>query len=153
MCALYKRDLRANVPACQRGSHANLLACQRGLRANVPECRCVKNVLTSHFYVPTCHKTCQFFNLACQRAKRRANFSTGRVIMPKSLPIAQTFLLRNVKWNFYTLLLYEKFYFILDIIITQIMCICIVHKNCIILHLYTSWCHLKEKCVEFLLFS
>ena len=29
------------------------------------------------------------------------------------------------------------------------ICICIVHKNCIILHFYTS-CDIKEKCAEFL---
>ena len=37
--------------------------CQRGLRANVP------------INVPTCHTACQCFKLACQRVKRRANFS------------------------------------------------------------------------------
>ena len=138
---------RACVPAwftCQCACEPAWFTFQR---AWVSMCQ---NVLTSHFYVPTSHKTCQFFKLACQCAKRRANVSAGRIIMPKSLPIAQTFLLRNVKGIFYTLLLYEKFYFILDIMITQIMCICIVHKNCIILHLYTSWCH---QCVEFLLFN
>ena len=30
------------------------------------------------------------------------------------------------------------------------LCICIVHKNCIILHFYAS-CHIKGKCVEFFL--
>ena len=31
------------------------------------------------------------------------------------------------------------------------MCKCVADKNCILLHFYTS-CHLKEKCVQFLLF-
>ena len=31
------------------------------------------------------------------------------------------------------------------------ICICILHKNCIIYHFYTS-CHIKEKCAEFLFF-
>ena len=113
-------------------------------------------MLTSHFYVPinlpTYHKAYQFFNLACQRAKRRANFSTWRANVPKRVPIVQTFLLPNAKGNLYTLFLYKKFYIILDIKLISIMCICIVHKNCIILHFYTS-CHIKEKCVEFSLFE
>ena len=33
---------------------------------------------------------------------------------------------------------------------TLCICICIVHKNCVILHFYTS-CHIKAKCVEFCL--
>ena len=36
------------------------------------------------------------------------------------------------------LFLYKKFYIILDIIVISIICICIVHKKCIILHFYTS---------------
>ena len=102
--------------------------------------------------LPTYHKAYQFFNLACQRAKQRANFSTWRANVPKRVPIFQTFLLPNAKGNLYTLLLYKKFYIILDIKLISILCICIVHKNCIILHFYTS-CHIKEKCVEFLLFE
>ena len=42
-------------------------------------------------------------------------------------------------------------YIILDIIVIRIYIIYIVHKNCIILHFYTS-CHIKEKCVEFFIF-
>ena len=40
----------------------------------------------------------------------------------------------------------------LDIILIHIMCICIVHKNCIILHFH-ALCDIKEKCVELLLFE
>ena len=52
----------------------------------VSTCHCAKNVPTSHFYVPTCQRlanfstwctnlsnACQFFNLACKRAKKGAN--------------------------------------------------------------------------------
>ena len=59
------------------------------------------------------------------------------------MQIFQTFLLRNGKGNPYTLLLYKKLYIILDIIVIHIICICIIDKNCIILHFYTSY-HIKE---------
>ena len=63
----------------------------------------------------------------------------------------QTFLLCNAKGNFYTLILYEIFYIILDIIVIHIIGKCVVHKNCIILHFYTL-CYIKEKCAEFFCF-
>ena len=132
-------NLRANVLACPRGLHANVLACQRA-----------KSVATSYFYVPTCHKTCQFFKLANQRTKRRANFSTWCANVSKSVPVFQTFLLWHSKGNFYTLSFYKNIYIILDIILMH-RCVCVLHKHCIILHFCTS-CHLKEKYVEFLLF-
>ena len=84
------------------------------------------------------------YQTACQ-------FSIWCANVPKGVQIFQTFILQSAKGNFYTLLLYKKFYIILDIIVINIICICIVHKNCIILHFYTS-CHIKEKCVEFILF-
>ena len=92
----------------------------------------------------------------CQRAyvstcQKRDKFSYLRVNVPKGLPICQTFLLRNVKGNFYTILLYEKFYILLDIIVINITCTCIVNKICVMLYFYTS-CHIKEKCVEFFFF-
>ena len=93
-----------------------------------------------------CHTACQCFNLVGQRAKWRANFSTWHANVLKGVPIFQAFLLRNAKWNFYTLLLYRKCYILHDII-----CICVVNKNCIILHLHTS-CHIKEKFVDFFFF-
>ena len=83
--------------------------------------------------------------------QKRANFSFLRANVPYGVPMFQTFFLRNAKGNFYTLLLYKKFYITLDIIVMHIVCICIVHKNCIILHFYNS-CHIKEKCVEFFFF-
>ena len=62
------RAMRTCVPKCLRVSVIYVPTCQKRarfsfLRANVPE------------NVPTCHKTCQCFNLACQRVKERANFS------------------------------------------------------------------------------
>ena len=63
-----------------------------------------------------------------------------------------TFFLRNAKGNFYTLLLYKNFYIILDIIVIHMICVCIVHENCIILHFYSS-SHIKVKCEEFLFFE
>ena len=103
--------------------------------------------------VSMCQKRANFSFLRAKRAIRRANCLTWRAHIPKSMPIFQTFLLRNAKGNFYTLLLHEKFYIILDIIYKQIICICMVLGNFVRLHLYTSWCHLKEICVEFLLFE
>ena len=81
------------MPACQRGLRANVLACQRGLRAKFSSLRAI---------VPTCHKAGQ-----C---------STWRANVPKSMPIFQTFFLRNAKGNLH-ILLYKKFYIILDIIL------------------------------------
>ena len=61
--------------------------CQSGLRTNclrfkvvyVPTCQKRANVsfLCANVSIneSTCHTTCQCFNLACQHAKRRANFS------------------------------------------------------------------------------
>ena len=118
-----------------------------------PTCLC-----TSVVYVPSClrlnvPKACQLLIFTCQRANKlaisHANFSTWPANLPKSGPIFQTLLLRNAIGNFYTLLLYKKFYIILDIMLLR-MCICIAHKNCIILPFCTSW-HLKDKCAEFLL--
>ena len=67
------------VPACQSASvpawfRCQVLACQRGLRA--------KSVPGSHFYVPTCQKT-------CQRAIRLANVSTWHANVPNDVPIFQ----------------------------------------------------------------
>ena len=87
-------------------------------------CQRVKRVPTSHFYVPMCRKT-------CQRAK--------------GVPIFQTVNLQNAMGNFYTLLLYKNFYIVLDFIVIHMVCICIVQKDCVILHFYTSR-HILDKC-------
>ena len=70
--------------------------------------------------------------------------------VPKDVLNFQTFLLRGAKGNFCTLLFNKKFYIILDVKVIHI-CMCIVHKNRIILHFYIA-CHIKEKCAEFLFF-
>ena len=111
--------LRANMPACNK-------------RANVPKCQMCSNYST---WCANVSKVCQFFILACQRAKSPANFSN----IPTTKCYVK-FLYFIIIWNFYV---------ILDIIVIQMICICIAHKNCIILHFYTSY-HIKEKCVEFL---
>ena len=72
--------------------------------------------------------------------------------VPNGVPNFQIFFLRNAKGNFYILLLYKKFCIILDIIVVHMICICFIHKNCIMLHFYTS-CHIKEKCAGFLFFE
>ena len=138
--SLKSRAIRACVPTwstCQRACVPARFTCQRS---------CVP-------------KACKLLIFTCQRVIQRPNvltwrasFSTWCINVPKGVPIFQAFLLRNAKWNFYTLLLYRKFYILLDIIIIRIICICVVNKNCIILHFHTS-CHVKEKCVEYFLFS
>ena len=77
------------VPACQRCLRANELAWQRGLRAKVPKAgqlliftckhankRANVSCSSSMFQlgVPTCETVCQYFNLAYQHTKRRADF-------------------------------------------------------------------------------
>ena len=128
---------RGNVPTCQ--THANFLF----LSVNVPI-----NVMTCK----RCANVANVVKLACQRAKQCANFSFWHANVPKGLPNFQTFFLRNAKGSFYTLLLYKKFYIILDIIVMHVIYICIIHKHFIILHFYTS-CHIKEKRAEFLFFE
>ena len=86
----------------------------------------------------------------CQRAIQPANVSTWCTKVPKDGPIFQTFLVRNAKGSFYALVIYKKFYIILDIIVIPIIWVCITHKNCIIFPFY-AWCHVK-KCVDFYYF-
>ena len=73
---------------------------------NVPTCQRCVNCSTWRAKVPT---TCQFLNLAYQRAKWRVNFSFLGANVPIYVLNFQTFLLRNAKRNLYTLLLYKKF--------------------------------------------
>ena len=101
------------MPACHCGLCANVLACQHGLHANVPACQKHANFSLLHanmpINVPTCYTTSQCFNLACQRAKRLANFSVWCANVPKGMPVFQIFPLQNAKENFCTLSLYKKF--------------------------------------------
>ena len=121
--------LQANVPkACQflicKYQRANK---RTSMPYGVPICQ---------LGVPKCQKAYQFFNFACQRAKRCANFSNIRLTKPKG--------------NFYTLL-YKKFYITFNIIVIYIICICTVHKNCIKIHFHIS-SHIEEKCGIFLFY-
>ena len=85
------------------------IACHAWLRASV-------------VYVPTCYVTASFTS---QRAcvptyQKSANFLFLRVNVPKGMSIFRTFPLRKDKANLYTLLLYEKLYIVLDIIVIHI---------------------------------
>ena len=122
-----------------------MLASQRCLRANVLP------LYDSMVYVPTCLRTRVIYVPMCLHA----NFSFLCVNVPINLPMCQTacqcqtFLLRNAERNFYALLLYKKFLIILDTIVMQIIYICAVHKNCIML---TSILPVVSKSVEFFSF-
>ena len=129
-----------DVPTCLRASVVDVLSC---LRVNVPINANFSLRATLPINVLMFHTACQWSNVACQRAKRRASFSNWLSSIPKNARVFQTLLLRNAKGNFYIL------YFI--IIKKKSICIFIIHKHCIILHSYTS-CHNKQKCVEFLFF-
>ena len=81
----------------------------RGLRANVLECqRANPSFLRTSMpmNVSTCYRACQCFNLVCQHAKRYANFSTWYLNVPKGMPIFRKFFFRNVKGNFYTIVIH-----------------------------------------------
>ena len=93
-------------------------------------CKLAKRLATSHIDVPIRQTT-------CQHAKGVPIFQLGVANVPKVMPF-QTVLLQNAKGNFHTLLLYKKFYILLDIIAIHTICICIVHKNYVVLHFYTS---------------
>ena len=99
------RVTRACIQTCSTCQRTSLSAWLTCQRA------CVS---ASRFYVPKCQTACQFFNLGCQRARRRADFL--------NIPLNET---REISILHYYI---KKFYIILDII-----CICIVHRNCIIL--------------------
>ena len=137
------------VPTCLHASVvyvSTFLVCQRG-----------KSVLTFHFYVPinvpTCHKTCQYFNLAWRRAKSCARFlehSSNEMLREISINTC-IILIYLYYCIIFFILLFEKFHIIIDIIVIRIICICIVEKNCIILRFYTLY-NIKEKSEEFFFF-
>ena len=62
----------------------------------------------------------------CPRATWHANFSFWHADLPKGMPNFQTYLLQNAKGNFYTLLLYKKFYVKLNLIVYYVLFIKIV---------------------------
>ena len=79
----------------------------------------------------------------------RGNVSTWRTNVSNGVPIFWTKknssyeMIKEISILFK--LLCKKFYIILDVIVIHIICRCIVHRNCIILHFYTS-CNIKGKC-------
>ena len=106
------RAMRACVPTwstCQRACVPAWLTYQR---ACVPAWFTCQRALVPIF--------------TCERAIRQANISIWHANVPngvpflqfgvptwaKSVPVFQTFILRNAKGNFYTLLLYKKFYIV-----------------------------------------
>ena len=104
-------DMRACVPTwstCQRACVPARFTCLRASVVYVPTYLRAKSVPTSHFHVPTCQWTCQRAIRRASFSLCRANFSKWRTNMPKTVPIFQTFLLRNCKGNFYTLFLYKN---------------------------------------------
>ena len=110
--------------------------------------------------VLTCQKACQILvPINVSTCHMRANDSTWTPNISNGVSIFWTFLLRIDKQNFYNLLLYKKFYMIRDVIVIYIICIGVAHRNCVILHFYTS-CHVVWNNVSgifflyyFLLFS
>ena len=99
-------------------------------------------------------KVCQLFNLA---SKCRANVSFWCANVPKGMSNFQTFFSRNAKGNFYTLLLYKKFYIILDIIVTHMIIYIYIYIYIsyikFVLYFISISSHIKEKCTEFLIFE
>ena len=110
------------VPTCL---HASVVYVPTCLHANVPKacqflifmCQCANKGANVPYNMPF------FFNLVFQQDKWCANFSTWHANVPKDMPSFQIVLLQNAKGNFYTLLLYKKFYILLDITVKYI-CIC-----------------------------
>ena len=96
------------VPTCQTRAHFSFLHANMPINVSTRQ-RCA-NYSTWRANMP---KVSQFFNLTCQRPKRHANFSFWRA----NVPLFWTFLLQNAKGNSCTLILYKKFYIILDIIV------------------------------------
>ena len=140
------------VPTCSSCQRPCMQAWFTYQRACVPVWfRCQRDC------VPTCQKCANLsflraiVSINVPTAIRHANFSTWPINLPKGKPIFQIFVLQKAKENFYTLLSYKKLYIKLDITVIHTICLCIVHKNCIILYFYAS-CYLKKKCVEFLFF-
>ena len=114
----------------------NVLVCQRGLRGNVLQ-------------------ACQLLIFTCQCVEKCANGPYGALMFQLGAQLCwkpchfSNFSLTKCEGKFvYFIILYKKFYILLDSIIIHIICIYIVHKNCMILHFYTSF-YIKQKFVEF----
>ena len=121
----------------------------RVMRACVSTCLCVSVV-----YVATCHRRANFSFLRASVTKNVLRpygalmFQLGAQLCWKPCHFSN-FSLTKCEGKFvYFIILYKKFYILLDSIIIHIICIYIVHKNCMILHFYTSF-YIKQKFVEF----
>ena len=97
--------LRASVvylPTCLRASAVYLPTCLRAnfsfLHADAPY-----GVPMFQLGMPTWQTACQYFNLACQRAKRHVDFS--------NIPLTKCY------WKFLYFIIIKKFYIICDIIV------------------------------------
>ena len=104
----------------------------------VSACQIAKSMPVSHFYLSTCQCAMGvlIFKLSMPTCKKACNTFKHSYY-------------KMVRKNSINNLLYRKFHLILNIIVMHMVCICIVHKNCIILHFYTS-CYIIEKSVEFI---
>ena len=75
-----KRAYVIYVPTCLRASVVYVPTCLRAGAVYVPTCQKRANfsflLASVPMNLPTCHTACQYFNLACQRAKRCARFSS-----------------------------------------------------------------------------
>ena len=131
------------MPTCLRASAVYLPTC---LRASV-------------FYVPTCLRTympkaCQLLICTCQSANERASVPNGVPTFQIDVPTCQRTCQFLKHFSYEMLREISIIYFCIKnstlYLISYLYHTYIAHKNCIILHFRTS-CHLKEKCVEFLL--
>ena len=110
--------------ACLRGSGVYVLACRCGLRTNLPTCqKCANFSLCINVLINVPHGMLMFqLDVpTCQKACQFFKYFSYEMLRKISV--------REISILYY------------------IICICIVHENCIILHFYAS-CHIKEKCLE-----
>ena len=121
-------------------------ACQCGLRAKVPNACQLLIFMCQRITVPMHKATCQW----C------VGFSTWHPNVPNDVPI---FHFGMPTWqkvcqffkyssNFYTLLLYKKFYIILDIIydMYDIWYVYALYIKVLLYFISILLCHIKEKC-------
>ena len=136
--AAYQRGLRANELAFQRCLRANVLYVRGSLHTNVSAGKCAKSVPISHFYLSTyqCAMGVLIFKLSMPTCKKACNSFKHSYY-------------KMVRKNSINNLLYKKFHLILNIIVMHMVCTCVLHKNCIILHFYTSH-YIIEKSVKFI---
>ena len=127
------------VPPCLRANMSYMptsLCADVSMRPNFSLCT------NMPINVPMCHTTCHcaikgmtIFQLGVSTCKKKCQFFKHS---------SYEMLRKSLYYYYYitNLTLYL-------IIVIHIICICIIRKNCIMLHFYASF-HIKEKCVEFL---